>query len=412
MKKLIHIVESAATGTLSVILDLCRVQAAAYELIIAYGVRPDTPADIEQQFHRISPEIKMVRIVHFTRSLSPSEDRRAYGELKKLIVAEKPDMIHLHSSKAGAIGRLLLLSPAVRHILKKRADGTYAVYYTPHSYGFLQQDCPVWKCGIYKLAEFVCGHLGANTIACCEWEYAVSKHLTKHRYYVDNGIHIADIDRIVGTAGTYPAQSAQPDMRLSSAGRPVVYTSGRITKAKNPALFLQIAEACPDMQFVWIGDGESRDMLQAPNIRVTGRVGHDEAIRMAAEADIFILPSLWEGLSISLLEAMYLGKICIVSDIPQNQAVIADGVNGYVCHSAEDYGRRLLECRRLLQASGEMQTKEPGLCHTQERVCEPVGRRAHADVCDRYTSQSMAQGYIDIYEENRSDEQNEIQSSQ
>lgn len=410
MKKLIHIVESAATGTLSVIMDLCRVQADTYELIIAYGVRPDTPVDIEQRFHQISPKIRMIRITHFTRSLNPSEDMHAFLELKQLITTEKPDIIHLHSSKAGAIGRLLLLSAAVRQVLPKRVDGTFAVYYTPHGYGFLQQDCSLWKRSIYKLAEFVCGHLGANTIACSKCEYDMTKGLTRHRYYVNNGINIMGMDRILETAGNFRTQTAQQEVVLPFAKRPVVYTSGRIAKAKNPALFAQIAGACPDMQFVWIGDGENRDMMNAPNIQVTGQVSYEAAIRIASGADIFVLPSLWEGLSISLLEAMYLGKICIVSDIPQNQAVITDGVNGYVCHSVDDYVRRLRDCRCLWKTSADTQNAKTGqnLQEVAKSVCETVGMKAHADVCDRYTSRIMACRYIDIYEENRSEQQDEV----
>ena len=52
--------------------------------------------------------------------------------------------------------------------------------------------------------------------------------------------------------------------------------------------------------------------------------------------DIFLLISLWEGLPISLLEAMYMKKICIVSDVIGNKDVIENGRNGYIVKNAKD----------------------------------------------------------------------------
>ena len=53
--------------------------------------------------------------------------------------------------------------------------------------------------------------------------------------------------------------------------------------------------------------------------------------------DIFLLPSLWEGLPISLLEAMYMKKVCIVSDVIGNRDVIENGKNGYICRKKDEY---------------------------------------------------------------------------
>ena len=48
-------------------------------------------------------------------------------------------------------------------------------------------------------------------------------------------------------------------------------------------------------------------------------------------ADVFLLTSLWEGLPVSLLEAMYMKKPCVVSDVIGNHDVIENGRNGFIC---------------------------------------------------------------------------------
>ena len=56
-----------------------------------------------------------------------------------------------------------------------------------------------------------------------------------------------------------------------------------------------------------------------------------------AYADVFLLPSRWEGLPISLLESMYMKKICVVSNVIGNRDVIHNGENGLVCSTAEEF---------------------------------------------------------------------------
>ena len=78
------------------------------------------------------------------------------------------------------------------------------------------------------------------------------------------------------------------------------------------------------VKFVWIGDGELRDQLTSENIEITGWADRSTAIRYAVNADVFLLPSRWEGLPISLLESMYMKKACVVSNVIGNRDVIVN----------------------------------------------------------------------------------------
>ena len=102
-------------------------------------------------------------------------------------------------------------------------------------------------------------------------------------------------------------------------------------------MFNEIAKRLPHIQFVWIGDGERRDKLTSSNIKVTGWLENGQALSNAKSYDVFILASRYEGLPISLLEAMYMKKLCVVSNVVGNRDVIRNNHSGYVCNNLEEF---------------------------------------------------------------------------
>ncbi len=282
------------------------------DVIIAYSVRKQTPKDFEKYFDN---NIKLIRVKNFTRNINPFKDIKAIFEIRKIIQKEEPDIVHMHSSKAGAIGRLIL-SP-------KKAK----LFYTPHSYAFCKKDEANWKIKLYKLVERILGKKKCMTIACSKGEYEEAKKLTKNSMYINNGIDIEQIDQFV-------LRESERQMDIKKLK---VCTVGRIGTQKNPNLFEEIAKEFPQIEFTWIGDGNLRDILQSPNIQITGWHDRKTTIKQLYQNDIFILPSLWEGLPITLLEAMYLEKICLVSDVMGNRDVIENGIDGFICHTKEEY---------------------------------------------------------------------------
>lgn len=110
-------------------------------------------------------------------------------------------------------------------------------------------------------------------------------------------------------------------------------------------MFNEIAKNFPNIKFTWIGDGELRNELTSENISITGWLGRKEVLKELNKNDIFILPSLWEGLPISLLEAMYMKKICIVSDVIGNRDVIENFKDGFVESNPNDYVDMILNIK-------------------------------------------------------------------
>lgn len=123
----------------------------------------------------------------------------------------------------------------------------------------------------------------------------------------------------------------------------VVGSVGRLVAVKNYALLLRAVAAMAQKQIhiVLVGDGPERSNLQALAVElgIADRVhllGHrDDVSSLLGVMDIFVLPSLSEGMSNTLLEAMARGVPPVVSDVGGNGEIVQDGLNGLVFPSGD-----------------------------------------------------------------------------
>lgn len=330
-KKILFIVEAMGGGVFTYIVDLSNELVNEYDMYIAYAVRKQTPENYRDYFDN---RIHLIEVKNFERSINPTKDMKAFIEIKNVAKRIKPDIIHLHSSKAGALGRFAFNGRKT------------PLFYTPHGYSFLMQNHSTVKRMIYKAIESICSKRNCMTISCSEGEYQETLKLTRKATYVNNGINIDELQRLIEQAGSIESHPF------------TVFTLGRICYQKNPDLFNKIAENLPDVKFLWIGDGELREKLTAPNIEITGWVKREDGLRYSLQGNVFLLTSLWEGLPISLLEAMYMKKLCVVSNVIGNRDVIHNGENGYICKNITDFEVaiekiRSTDCRKLVEAAQE-----------------------------------------------------------
>ncbi len=331
-KKILFVVEAMGGGVFTYIVDLANELVKSYDMYIAYSVRPQTPKNYREYFNS---GIHLIEVRNFTRSINPLRDIKAIPEVKRIARAVKPDIIHLHSSKAGVIGRIVFNGKNV------------PLFYTPHGYSFLMENYKPVKRAMFKIIETVISKRNCTTISCSPGEHQETLKLTKRATYVNNGINTAELDKVLG--------------KVERVDHPfTVFTLGRICHQKNPWLFNAVAEAMPEVRFLWIGDGELRDELKSKNIEITGWVDREKALSYSMNADVFVLTSLWEGLPISLLEAMYMKKLCVVNDVIGNHDVIETGRNGYVCRTVEEFKSAIEETstKRLIEAAFEDIQKE------------------------------------------------------
>lgn len=308
-KKILYVVEAMGGGVFTYIVDLANRLVNEFDMYIAYAVRSQTPKNYKTYFDQ---RIQLIEVKHFSREIHLIRDFQAIYEIKRIAKNIRPDIIHLHSSKAGIIGRIAFTGNKV------------LLFYTPHGYSFLMQNYHPIKRMVFKWMEMICAKRKCITISCSAGEHQETLKLTKHATYINNAINLNELKKMMD--------------HVQVSDHPfTVFTLGRICHQKNPKLFNQIAETMPDVRFLWIGEGELRNELKSPNIEITGWVKREDAIRLSMNTDVFLLTSLWEGLPISLLESMYMKKLCVVHDVIGNRDVIHDGINGFVCDSVEKF---------------------------------------------------------------------------
>ncbi len=303
-------------GVFTYIVELANKLVEEYDLYIAYAVRAQTPKDYKDYFDK---RIHLIKVENFIRAIRPVKDIKAGFEIRQIVKEINPEIIHLHSAKAGILGRLFLNTRK------------HKLFYTPHGYSFLMENCHPLKRSMYKGIEKIFGLTKCKTICCSVGEYKESLKVTKSSSFISNGIDINILN------------NQMQNVKVEKHNKPIVFTIGRICEQKNPSMFNAIASSMPNVDFVWIGDGELKEQLTSENIKITGWISREEVIKYAMQADIFVLASLWEGLPISLLESMYMKKVCIVSDVVGNRDVILDGRNGYVCKNTEHFISRIQE---------------------------------------------------------------------
>jgi len=309
--KLMYVVESFATGVYSVIKDLAgNLPCEEFEVVIVHSLRPDTPKTYKQDFSQ-----KHVKLIYVPMD-SAINDIRSIPRLIKIIKAEQPGVIHLHSSRAGFLGRLACKLTACRN-----------VFYSPHGFSFLRCDVGKLTQKLFFCLEYIASLFGGVTVASSEGEFQQAARYTSRVVKIDNFVDTTVIEEI-------SRKTESGTANLSTVG-----IAGRITPARNPEMFNQLAMALPDMKFVWIGDGPQKKHPKAHNVTITGFLPHNNAITEMAKLDVYIQTSLWEGMPIAVLEAMALGRPVVATDIIGNRDLISHGRTGFLAGTCDDFVR-------------------------------------------------------------------------
>lgn len=353
-RKVLFFVEAFGGGVFTYIVDLANSLSENYEVWIAHGMRAQTPKNYMAYFNC---DIKLIQVKNYAREISVRNDIKAFREMKQLVSQINPDIIHLHSTKAGVLGRVAF------------SGKKYALFYTPHGYSFLMDNCSQVKKLVYKSIEKICGQARCMTISCSAGEHLESLKLARKSAYINNGINIEYLQRLLDQT------------EVKGKKELLVFTLGRICYQKNPELFNEIAKQLPNVKFLWIGDGELRKVLTSNNIQIMGWVSREDALKYSKNADVFLLTSLWEGLPISLLEAMFMKKLCIVTNVIGNKDVITSGENGFVCEKVEDF----VDVIKKVQAN--------------QSEFDYVTKEAYREILEEYNTKVMAKKYSDRYQE-------------
>lgn len=337
--RVIHVLECFAGGVFE-FLSVLTQGMPEHEYIIIHGKRENTPIDYQDRF----PENTIfIPWENAQREISPWKDMKALLELIKTLkkYASEASVIHLHSSKAGFLGRI-----AARLLGKSQI-----VLYTAHGASFLRKDVSKRKHITYVWLEKIAGYFGGRIVACSNSEgEEFQKHKIKNIEVINNGIKIENLEET----------SEKGEERI------IIGTLARITYQKNPKQFNDIAKQFTKnikIKFLWIGDGELRRELKSPNIEITGWLSKEEAKKRLKEIDIYLSTSLWEGLPLSVLEAMSIEKPLILSSCIGNRDLIYK--NGFLFTRTEEaipLIQKTIENRNLRIDYGKQSLKNAYTC--------------------------------------------------
>jgi glycosyltransferase involved in cell wall biosynthesis len=221
------------------------------------------------------------------------------ARLRRLLRAADPDVVHLHSSKAGLAGRL-----------GPRARGR--TVFQPHAWSFqaaglLRVAAVGWERNAARRTDaLIC-------VSAAERAAGVRHGITPPTWTVPNGVDAVAL-RPAGRS------AARATLRIPDA--PTVVCVGRLCPQKGQldllAAWPAVRHAVPTARLVLVGNGPDRPTVLAraagrPEIRVVGEVV-DVATWYAA-ADVVVVPSRWEGMALVPLEAMACGRSVVVTDV-------------------------------------------------------------------------------------------------
>lgn len=309
---IIHIVDPFAGG-LATFLKLLTEQLREDKHIIIHGERKELvdKAEVKKIFPK--ENVKFIHWKSVQREISVVKDFQAYLELIQILRRfRKADAVHLHSSKAGFIGRL-----ACKHV------GISNVIYTPNGAPFLMSGISKVKSIFYSQLEKFAYHFGGKVVCSSASEQKEYLNRNIDASFINNGTKISK--------NSFLKDKTYQKFRI--------VTSGRIADQKNPEKFNEIAlefAGLNHFEFVWIGDGDEHKTLNSPNIQVTGWLSNEGVRNEIQKADLYLSTSYFEGLPFAVIEAMSLGKCLLLSDCTGNKDLVINGINGETFSNKEE----------------------------------------------------------------------------
>jgi len=353
--RILHLItRSEAGGAQSVVRILAEEQVArGHQVAIASG-----PEGEDSAWQGLASQVELFRIGHLVRAIRPAKDFWALQEIGALYRHFEPTIIHLHTSKAAALGRLA-------------GSRKIPVVYTMHGYDQLAKGNPQflaldrWLSNSPRTGFVV-------AVSNLDAHHMQAAGYTKGRV-VPNGTQVP--------FGTHEATHLEPLKQklhdLRSQGKKIVAIIARDAKPKRIDLALEVARRLPpSIQVVWVGNSNDH---QEPEILWWGVV--PDARRLVSEWDLVFLPSDHEGLPMVLLEALEAGVPFVASAVGAVQEIVDLGGGLGV----ENDPKAMAQAIQSVLEDPETYTR--------------LGSQGRQVWKEFYSSAQMVQGYEELYKE-------------
>ena len=258
--------------------------------------------------------------VKLFRKLNPINDLVCIYQVIRIIRKEKPDLIHCHSAKGGLVGRI------AGFLTKKKT------LYTPHAYSFLSTNNKIAKT-IYTLIERIL-KLNSYLLACSESERQMGINIARYKK-----------NKALLWSNAVPDASRLQHLNKTNFKDCFACYIGRPSFQKNTFFLIdvikEVIKEIPDFKIYLLGVGHhSPDLSKLKelircnelenSIKLIPWLSQIEALSYVKNACFYLSVSRYEGLPLSVLEAMALSKPLVVSDVSGNNDCVVNEVNGFL----------------------------------------------------------------------------------
>ncbi|MEI6238163.1 MAG: glycosyltransferase family 4 protein [bacterium] len=286
--------------------------ASNYDVKVALGGHGRLKEKLEEE------KIPVIQLHRLNRDVKLFDDVRVFFDLVKILKEEKPDIIHLNSSKISALGALAA-----------KVTGISKVVFTSHGWAF-NEDRPFFAKFLIRAIYFLTLIFADSIITVSEgaarqivnWPFNKKKVTVVH-----NGIAAPRFDSLADARASLAARLPSP---ISSKINPETFWLGSIGELhhiKGHIYALKalenILKSQPNLSFIYliIGGGEMKERLEKEiekrglkdHVYLTGAI--EDAVKLLQAFNIFIFPSLSEGLPYAVIEAGMAKLPCIASNV-------------------------------------------------------------------------------------------------
>lgn len=291
--------------------------------------------------------------------------------LRKVISMVRPELIHLHSAKAGLVGRLVIRR-AVPTVFQPHAWSFHAVS------GATKRASVLWERWSARWADVIVA------VSTDERREGINTGIDGRFMVVPNGVDVST---------TPPSDPSDARRRLGLPDVPTVVCVGRLCRQKGQDRLLSawpsVLASVPSAQLVLVGDGPDRCVLteQAQGLEAVTFAGdRSDVASWLVAADVVALPSRWEaGLSLVAMEAMATRRSIVAADVAGVRAGL-DGGAGEVVRQGDLPGLAAAIVARLVSPSAAAEEGRLGRLTVEARFDRAASTRAMATLYGQVVS--------------------------
>ena len=328
MIKILYILEATSGGTQKHVLDIARkIDKSEFQIDIIYSTNRNK--------NFVEESIGVFNNLYglpIQRSASFSDISNIL-KIRKIILQNKYDVVHCHSTKAGFVGRIAAFLSNHPNIV-----------YSPH--GFMFCDTRIrFKRQLYLSLEKYLGYLTNKLIAVSgsERALALKNNIVPNKKIITlyNTVDPADYN-------DFRYQNKVPGKLSNSGSEIILGTVGRLYYQKDPITLIKsfkiINNAFPNTKLIMVGDGplENECIELINKLNLTSKVhlaGYQKNSKDFYKIfDIFMLSSHYEGMPYALLEAMIMGIPSVGTDVVGIKDLIVHGETGYLAKEEDFQG--------------------------------------------------------------------------